>query len=206
MQPVIIDLSHYNGVVDFNKVKADGIEAVILKATQGTSMTDSKLASNALAARAAGLLIGAYHYGVAGDPEAQAEYFLSAIAQIDTVDTFLAVLDFERGTSNMSLADAKTFLDTVQGKMGVVPTLYTGEYLKSFGKQSTLLGYPLWLSEYGPQAKLPAGFDTWTFWQFTNGVVGPLPHTINGVTGIVDISYFNGTVDELKAFWAAHSS
>jgi lysozyme len=203
MQPVIIDLSHYNGDVDFAKIKAAGIEAVILKATQGTRLTDSKLTTNAAGARAAGLLVGAYHYGIAGEPIAQAEYFLSAIANLHPV---LPVLDFERGTSNMSLEEGQAFLTTVQQSMGVVPVIYTGEYLKSFGKQTTLLGHPLWLSEYGPQAKLPIGYPTWTLWQFTNGVVGPEPHTIDGVNGIVDISYFNGTVDELKAFWAAHSS
>lgn len=204
MQPVIIDLSHYNGVVDFAKVKAAGIEAVILKATQGDMLTDSRLIVNEALAREQGLLVGAYHYGIAGDPQGQANHFLAAIKTLH--GPILPVLDFERGTSNMSLAEAKIWLDAVQQQRSILPVLYTGEYLKSFGKQATLLDYPLWLSEYGPQAKLPIGFDTWTLWQFTNGVVGPLPHTIDGVTGIVDISYFNGSVDDLKAFWAAHSS
>ena len=59
-----IDISHWNGDIDFNKVKAAGIEFVIIKA--GVSdrgfYTDSKFKDNYEKAKAAGLFVGAYYF------------------------------------------------------------------------------------------------------------------------------------------------
>jgi lysozyme len=62
MSDIAIDLSHWEAPVDFAQVKASGISAVILKATQGTGFVDPTFASRAVATNDAGLFLGAYHF------------------------------------------------------------------------------------------------------------------------------------------------
>jgi lysozyme len=76
---VVVDLSHHNENVDFVKMKADGIVAVIHKATQGLTYVDKTYATRQRAASKAGLLWGAYHFGVGGDGSDQAAFFLETI-------------------------------------------------------------------------------------------------------------------------------
>jgi hypothetical protein len=57
-----IDLSHWQGNVDFARIKASGVKFVYVKATQSTTFTDPTFATNVKNARDAGIPIGAYHY------------------------------------------------------------------------------------------------------------------------------------------------
>jgi GH25 family lysozyme M1 (1,4-beta-N-acetylmuramidase) len=57
MSDIVIDLSHWEAPVDFAQVKASGIAAVILKATQGTGFVGPTFAARAVAANTAGLLV-----------------------------------------------------------------------------------------------------------------------------------------------------
>jgi lysozyme len=72
----VIDLSHFNQNPDFNLAKGDGLLGVIHKTTQGTSRFDPTYIAHRDAARAAGLLWGAYHFGTGADGLEQAEFFL----------------------------------------------------------------------------------------------------------------------------------
>lgn len=57
-----IDISAHNGEIDFDKVAAQGVSFVYMKATEGATWVDSRFDANHAAARAAGLKIGAYHF------------------------------------------------------------------------------------------------------------------------------------------------
>lgn len=74
-----IDISHYQNNPDFKRVKAAGIQFVMLKATEGVNYIDPCFKSNAAAAIAAGLPIGVYHFLRAGSVENQARDCLAAI-------------------------------------------------------------------------------------------------------------------------------
>jgi GH25 family lysozyme M1 (1,4-beta-N-acetylmuramidase) len=67
MEQKIIDVSKHNGVIDFKKVKAAGIETVIIRAGYGrhVSQKDKKFEANYAGAKAAGLNVGAYWYSYA---------------------------------------------------------------------------------------------------------------------------------------------
>src|ERR1017187_3510474 len=125
----IIDLSHHNGHVDLQKAKAAGIAGVIQKAAQGTSFTDPTFAVNRQKAADAGLLFGAYHFGVGADGVEQADFFLKVV-QPGPGD--LLVLDFEANAQgpSMTLGEARAFVTHVQAVTGQWPGLYSGNYLK----------------------------------------------------------------------------
>src|SRR5262245_60705264 len=104
MQDLVIDLSHWNEVDDWDEVLADGIIAVIHKATEGSSYVDDTYHERKDAARQAGLLWGAYHFLRPGNMEQQAEHFCSTCGDID-----LYAADHE--DPGVSLSDLKEFLE-----------------------------------------------------------------------------------------------
>lgn len=202
----VIDLSHHNQIASFDQVKAAGILGVILKATQGTTFVDPTFAANRDAAEKAGLLVGAYHFGIAGDPVAQAE-FLIATAGKDR----LLVLDFESNPQghDMSLLEAEQFVHHISALTGRYPGLYSGHTIKEAlaqagitdPSQTELSQCWLWLSQYSSAPMLPKIWTRWTLWQYTDGAQGPGPYTVDGV-GRCDRDQFDGTPAELTALFS----
>ena len=201
---VIVDLSHHNRVADFDAAKSDGILGVIHKATQGFRYVDPKYESRRTKALDAGLMWGAYHFGVGGDGIAQAQHFLEVVKP-DLNLRDLLVLDFEANPSgsSMSLEEAEEFVEYVQHITGRWPGLYAGHYLKEIlGNQTdtSLANCWLWFARYGPPPKVPAAWTTWTMWQYTDGAVGDEPHAVAGI-GHCDRDKFNGDLAALKKLW-----
>ena len=209
MLNAVVDLSHFNTVADFAQVRDAGIYAIIHKATQGTGYTDPTFAARRDAARAAGLQVGAYHFGTGGDPVGQAEHLL-AVAGAGS----LLVLDYEDNPQgqSMSLAEAEAFVGRIQALTGRYPGLYSGNTVKealavagiASPDQTELSRCWFWLAEYGQAPELPSIWSTWTLWQYTDGSAGLTPHEVAGI-GNCDRDLFNGTQAELEAFWAANS-
>jgi lysozyme len=198
----VIDISHWDGNIDFEQVANSGILGIMQKATQGLGDIDPTYESNRVAATNAGLLWGAYHFGTGEDAVAQADHFLSVIGDPDNV---LLALDFEENPdgSSMNLEQARAFLTRVQAQTGRFPGLYGGSYLKQLLGDATdpLLAQSwLWIAEYGPAPVIPPNWGTWTFWQYTDGQYGPEPHTVDGV-GPCDRNFFNGPEGQLRKLW-----
>ncbi len=198
----IVDLSHHNGEPNLLKAKASGIAGVIHKATQGTSFIDPMFAANRAQAKDAGLLFGAYHFGVGGDGVHQAAFFLETVRPGDDE---LLVLDFEANPqgASMTLAEAREFVTHVKAVTNRWPGLYSGHYLKELlggATDSVLVNCWLWIAQYGPAPVIPPAWKKWTLWQYTDGAHGPQPHTVDGI-GACDRDTFNGTFDELRTFW-----
>jgi len=203
----VIDLSHYNQNLDFQQIAASGILGAIHKATQGTSYTDPTYQEHRQEALAAGLLWGAYHFGISGDGVAQADYFLSVVGKPAPGVPLLMILDFETNTqgTSMSIVEAHAFITHIQAETGVVPGLYSGQYVKQLlgGNTDPVLAQCwFWLSQYGPTPVVPPTWKTWTLWQYTDGAAGNGPYTVDGA-GRCDRDQFNGDADGLRRLWGA---
>ena len=199
---LLVDLSHFNATVDFTAARQAGIAGVIHKATQGWQYRDPLYASHKSSALAAGMLWGAYHFGVGADGIVQAEHFLESV---NPDAQTLLVLDFEGNPQgpSMDLEEARAFVTHVHVATGRFPGLYGGHYLNQLLGTNTdpiLANCWLWLSQYGPTAVIPPNWPKWTMWQYTDGAVGPPPHQVPGI-GRCDRDMFNGTEAELRAFW-----
>ncbi len=205
----VIDISHHNKVSSFTKVKQAGILGVIQKATQGTIYTDPTYLSRRRQALQADLLVGAYHFGVAGNAIEQAEHFLR-IAGADT----LLVLDFEGNPQghDMTLEEAEHFVHHIHALTGRYPGLYSGHTIKealtkagiNSPKQTELSKCWLWIAQYSQAPLIPKIWTTWTLWQYTDGAVGQPPHEVTGI-GRCDRDKFNGTESQLRTFWSRNS-
>lgn len=199
-----IDVSHWQGEINWNAVAADGVAFAFIKATERDNFVDSRFSENWAGARAAGVLRGAYHFfRPAVDAQAQAEHFAQTVGTLED-DDLPPVLDLETrdGVSNDRIIKAaRAWLRSVESAMSRKPIIYTGPF---FWNSHLLTGgqppawsrnHSLWVANYEvSQPILPTGFDTWTFWQFTDkGRVG-------GIDGNVDINWFNGTQENLLEY------
>jgi GH25 family lysozyme M1 (1,4-beta-N-acetylmuramidase) len=207
VQFLVVDLSHYDPANDYDKVKKAGIVGVIYKATQGTGYTDATYGMQRALALQAGLKWGAYHFGDGSDVKRQVANFLG-YAQIDA-DT-LFCLDFEpNDSSQMSLQQAKDFVTQVEQGLNRPNqcVLYSGNQIKEdLGNQKDPFwsARRLWLAQYGSTPDWPPAWTTYWLWQYTDGSVGPYPHTVDGCdSGGVDCNSYPGTPEQLAAEWAS---
>ena len=199
VNPLVVDISHYQVVRSFREIKASGYVGVINKATEGLSYVDPTFASRRPQVKAAGLLYGAYHFLRPVSIPAQVKHFIDTVQLFDDL---LLALDHE--DPNVSLADAKLFLKLLEEHTGRVPVLYSGflikEQLKSVDKDLARIRF--WLSHYSSTPKWPSTWPEPWLWQFTGDGTGPLPHAITGIDGTgIDINSFNGTPEQLAASW-----
>jgi len=206
---VVIDLYH-NDAIDpsngFHQIAGAGVVAIIHKATQGTISVDPEYDQRRARALSVPLLWGAYHFGVGGNPVSQADHYLSIMNPTPTELMVLAFEPFPSGTT-MRFAEAEAFVTRVHDQTGRYPALYSGEsFLRTqFGTKtaaSTILSQcPLWIAKYSSNLPtVPAAFDDFAMWQYTDGAIGLQPHSVPGV-GRCDRNKFNGTMDDLNALW-----
>jgi lysozyme len=191
-----IDVSHYQGTVDWQQVKAAGIQFAFAKATEGVTLADPEFAANWAGMKAAGLLRGAYHfYEPTDDAGQQAAFFLSTV-QLASGD-LPPVLDVETAaaTSAQLWQGVQTWLDQVQAATGLRPILYlSATFANENAAPASLAAYPLWLAQYEVELPtLPTGWTTWLLWQYTE------TGTVNGVGGSVDRDQLNGPLAGLSA-------
>ncbi|HEV8577853.1 MAG TPA: glycoside hydrolase family 25 protein [Thermoanaerobaculia bacterium] len=192
-----LDVSHFQGTVDWNQVVQAGYAFAFIKATDGITYVDPMFATNWSGAKAAGLLRGAYHFFEADDdPQQQAENFLKTVT-LESGD-LPPVLDVESSSTSSQVSTATVidrvaaWLQAVQQATGRTPILYTdNSYWDSLGTKQ-FSGYPLWIADYGVASPtLPTGWTSWAFWQFSQS--GEIP----GIATAVDLNLFQGGLEDL---------
>jgi lysozyme len=197
-----IDVSNWQGTIDWQKVKSAGVQFVFIKASQGTGFHDRFFPVNIKAARLSGIACGAYHFFEPMQPaQSQAENFLSMLGALEKGD-LPPVLDVETPANwtPLSVADrvkaVTVWLGLVEKQLGTKPLLYMSSSFSGdvLGADSELKRYPLWLAHYTKAAQpwVPAPFQSWAFWQYSN------TGKTDGITGDVDQDWFNGNVDDLQ--------
>jgi GH25 family lysozyme M1 (1,4-beta-N-acetylmuramidase) len=196
-----IDVSHWQGTIDWGKVAAAGKTFAIIKATESIDFVDDHYATNHGAAKAKGIWTGAYHFArpssTSGDAVNEADWFASHIGL--GAGDLIPALDLEvSGSLSITALQSwvKSFLDRVTARTGVRPMVYTSPaFWKKYMGDTTAIadaGYKiLWVAHWGVSAPIvPAsnwGGRGWTFWQYSN--CGSVP----GISGCVDLDRYNGT-------------
>lgn len=188
-----VDVSHFQGVIDWQRVKAAGIGFAFIKATDGDQFVDPQLDENTSQCAALGIPFGLYHFFRPSiSVAAQAAFFLkhrkcSSIAQLPPA------LDLEIGP--VSALDASDWLDLVYEEIGREPLIYTAPVFArdNFGTSNAMGVYPLWIAEYTTKSEplVPNAWSSWDFWQHT-----PSGH-VDGIPNAVDLDWFQGTAEDL---------
>ncbi len=203
-----IDVSHYQGDVDWLQVAAAGVQFVFIKATEGRNKPDARFAGNWDHARDAGLFTGAYHFmRTTSSGKDQARRFLNAVAdRYDTERALPPVLDLE--TAGIEEEDVLDWLDAVRTELDWIPLVYLNfDFATRFAFPAATVGaFPLWFAQYPLRfrdngrpyeplhiTKLKTWKD-WAFWQFSE--TGKVP----GIDGYVDLDVFHGSLADLTAW------
>lgn len=194
-----IDISHYQGKIDWEQLKNAMIKGcpvrfVIIKSTEGSSRLDENFRENFNQARDFGFIRGVYHFwSNKSTAREQAYYFLD---QVHLTDGDLPpVLDIEHKPADKSVEDFQrdvlTWLHIVEDKYHAKPIIYTYyKFKEQYLSAPVFDDYPYWIAHYYVDKVQYKG--KWKFWQHTD--VGKLP----GIKGYVDFNIYNGSYYELK--------
>jgi lysozyme len=213
-----IDVSHYQGSIDWGKVAAAGKQFAYAKMLDGVAGYDTTYEVNVGAGRAAqnaGLLAGAYQFvrplqDATAQAEAFAKYLLEDASRLALPPMMDVEESFVRGvdqwltlTLDARLAALTTYVARLVALTGKVPVLYTraGYWTSTFGDSDALSRCQLWLAQYpDPNAalptlsgpRLPSAWSRWDWWQYSGS------GKCDGVSGQVDLDAFNGTLQDLQ--------
>lgn len=195
-----IDISHYQGDIDWETLKNNGmiekcpVRFVMIKATEGASKMDENFIDNFYNAREFGFIRGAYHfYSVYSTAEAQAAYFIKNV-KLEAGD-LPPVLDVEHKPKTQTDEQFKQsvlkWLTLVEEEYGVKPIIYTYYKFKMrYLSDKVFDDYPYWIAHYYVDKVEYNG--QWKFWQHTD--CGKLP----GIKGYVDFNIYNGSFYDLR--------
>lgn len=191
-----IDVSNWQGYIDYRAVKRSGIDVVYMKASQGTTFKDPYFESNYANAKANGLKVGFYHFLVATnvtEAQREAEFFTSVIA--GKIPDCKLVMDYEQfsGASVVTINEiAQAFLQKVQQLTGKQVIIYSNLYdTQTVFSKELARQYQLWLAYYGDYTKLTNTYSNWDHWI---GVQYTSQGTVPGVNGYVDRNVFTNQI------------
>lgn len=189
-----IDVSEWQGNIDFGEVARAGIEVVYIRASEGRGYVDPYFRENYEKAKANGLRTGFYHFLTAtneAEAKEEAEFFVSNIKGLEP-DCRLA-MDFEvfDGLSVSAINEiSKVFLETVEKLSGKDCVIYSDAYnAREVFSKELADDYPIWVADYFVEE--PESNGKWKFWvgfQYSDR------GRINGIDGNVDRDYFTNGV------------
>lgn len=195
-----IDVSVYQGTIDWTKVKAADITFAFIRVSDGLPPIDTRFHQNWDGARAAGVIRGVYQfYRSDEDPIAQADLLLDSMGTLEA-DDLPPVADVETtdGKTPAEIAtNLRTWIDRVEAGTGRRPIIYTGPYFWStnVGGTTAFADIPLWVANWTTGCpNVPTGFTQWTFWQYSS------TGQVNGIGGAVDLDKFDGDLAALQRF------
>jgi GH25 family lysozyme M1 (1,4-beta-N-acetylmuramidase) len=185
----VIDVSHYQGTIDWKAVKADGVKGAFIKATEGRTGLDEKLAIYALEASAVQMPVGFYHYARPenNDPLSEAAQFVKAVKLYKA--TFPYMLDVEGDAMGAKIGNGKlsawcfAWLQEVERLTGHPTMIYSGANFAKNYLGSQLAKWPLWVAHYGVNTPMAnSTWDKWSIFQYTS------TGAVKGIAGNVDVN------------------
>lgn len=194
-----IDVSRYQGEIDWKKVAAAGYKYAAIRATVGDFYTDPRFYTNWTNAKKAGFLVVAYHVVVPynyGDKQIHRYKDVLDGRENDLP----VVLDIERHDNISDAAITHCIRDCIADVVlhfKRKPLIYTARY---FWKDHVLPStdwakYDLWVASYTTSAPImPPGWTKWKFWQYTGS------GKVSGISGDTDLNWFQGTYADLIAY------
>ncbi|MGB8510632.1 MAG: GH25 family lysozyme [Pyrinomonadaceae bacterium] len=197
-----IDVSHFQGVINWQRVSASNVAFAFTKATDGVGAQDTFFTANYASIKSNGILRGAYHFFRPQlDAKAQADSFLHVVKQLEPGDLPPAIdVEVDGGKSaSLIVKGVTTWIAEVEQALGRTPIIYTNAsfWNSQVGGSSAFSEHPLWVAHYTskPKPNIPQGFANYTIWQFTSLGVS----AVNGISGAgLDLDRFNGTLDDLR--------
>ncbi len=198
-----VDVSAYQGEVDWKMIKEQNVSFAFIKATEGSSFVDKNFLINFENAQKVNLPVGAYHFfSYDSSGKTQAENF------IKTVKAFKGMLppvidvefygDKEKNLPKKEdvIRELKEMLEIIKEHYGQKPIIYATEKSYKLFLSDDFQEYDIWIRNVISKANLADGRD-WTFWQWTNR------KKLKGYQGkekYIDVNVFNGSKEDFNAY------
>ena len=199
-----IDVSKYQGLIDWGQVRQSGVRFAWIKATEGGDNADSQFQRNWAEARAAGIPRGAYHFVYWCRPWQEEMRWFEQNVPVEN-DALPPVLDVEATPTSKTckrtlyrdevLAQMRQMLEEMERHFGKRPVIYsTVDFYAGILAGGGLSDYPIWVrsTKYSPSVKY--GDRRWHFWQYQSD--GRIP----GINAKVDRNAFFGSAKQWQAF------
>ena len=192
-----VDVSHYQGEIDWEQLSKEDISFAFIKATEGSQHIDNQFNKNWSEAQKTDLRIGAYHFfSLDSSGAEQAKHFCNTVPIIENM--LPPVVDIEpygdyKDNNNLDeeamISGLADYLKNVEDYYSMRPIIYTTEEWYAI-LQDDFSEYDIWIrSVY----KKPDSSINWTFWQYSNR------HRLSGYSGkesYIDMNVFNGSIEE----------
>ncbi|MCM1261295.1 MAG: glycoside hydrolase family 25 protein [Butyrivibrio sp.] len=196
-----IDVSHYQGDIDWEKIESQGVNFAFIKATEGSSHVDECFSDNWQEASKTNIMIGAYHFfSFDSDAKTQAELFINTVG--DLKGKITPVIDIEYyGDKNENPPDKEQTVEHIRKMLlileeeyGTKPIIYTTYKVYKRYIKEEFEDYPLWIRNVYYPPFVDMG-NRWTLWQYTD------TEQLDGYNGdeeYIDMNVFNGSKEELE--------
>ena len=200
-----VDVSRWQGAIDWPKLRGQGANFVYIKATDGGDHLDPMFMKNWRAAHTAGLKRGAYHFfywcRTAGE---QAEWFIRNVPKVE--GALPPVIDVEwngessckkRPSRGRVLEKMQVFMDMLERHYGQRPIIYTSPDFYSDNLKGAFSNYPFWLRSVAVHPAKVYPDRNWVFWQYSGSGLA------HGVSGRIDLNVFHGDESQWREWLAA---
>lgn len=198
-----IDVSSYQGEIDWEVLAAQDLSFAFIKATEGSGYQDAYFPSNWEGARKTALRVGAYHFFSFESPgQTQAENFIATVPRAH--DALPPVVDFEFYAGNEGSPpdpgairfELDVMLAALEAHYEVRPIIYATEQSYEAYLAGHYRDYDIWIRNVFTKPMELTGQD-WTFWQYTNRA------RLQGYEGkerFIDMNVFAGSLEEFMRY------
>ncbi|MDE7322172.1 MAG: hypothetical protein K2N73_05485 [Lachnospiraceae bacterium] len=196
-----VDVSHYQGVIDWEILAQQNLDFAVIKATEGSTHIDDRFEENWQSAEQTHLYLGAYHFfSFDSEGDKQAASYIETVGNLD--GKLAPVIDVEYYGDKRSnpperaevVQNLGAMLDTLEQHYQIKPIIYTTFTVYNDYIKGEFEDYPLWVrSIYCPPAVLFG--NKWSFWQYMDTAM------LDGYAGdqkYIDVNVFRGTMEELE--------
>ncbi|MEL7065412.1 MAG: GH25 family lysozyme [Bacteroidota bacterium] len=191
-----IDVSHYQGSIDWEAVAASGVKFAFVKATEGFTWRDARFRSNWQGAKQAGIAVGAYHFFRTKDGTRQANNILRRLDEVGfEPGDLLPVIDVETwdpaaGSQSTYISYIEDWLTRVEDKLGRKAIIYTfASFWRRIGNPDQFSEYPIWAVDLSRpnNPRIPRGWTDYDVLQYDHH------GSVAGISGDVDLNHSDDT-------------
>lgn len=198
-----VDVSSYQGEIDWQTLSSQDISFAFIKATEGSSYQDPHFEYNFEQAQNCNISIGVYHFFSYDSPGlTQAQNFINTVAPFDGMLPPVIDLEFygdkEKNPPEREdvSAELHSMLDELEEHYGLKPIIYATEKSYELYLSDEYEEYDIWIRNVITSPKLSDG-RAWTFWQYTNR------DRLKGYSGeekYIDVNVFNGSTEDFSKY------
>lgn len=196
-----VDVSSYQGEIDWDVLSKENISFTFIKATEGSSFIDEKFKKNWDNSNETSLKVGAYHFfSYDSSGETQADNFISTVPK--RLGMLPPVVDIEfYGDKKGNLPNKESTQETLNSLLakledhyGMKPIIYATSKSYNLYIKDSYKDYPIWIRDVLSKPTLPDK-KGWSFWQYSDHqkLLG-----YNGKEKFIDMNVFNGSLEEFN--------